>query len=263
MYRISRILTIVLWWVFFSINGYTQETITPPEFEYTRHYNDFSLEHQFNNVFYKQASQTINAIHPNIGGELFYEFELPSTVTEALSEEEIDRVLYNVLTDFQSQTGIEYYSYRRKVYRVFIKDSYTIESNKNDTKVEDFIVAKAQEVPVSKQLYIYQADSSFGDNTHQVTMRYHPLTHNFYLNMENTKTIAYQGFIPIAKPQTLSVTLMINRDGNKVTLYCVMATRASIFGSLRKRISISVVYRLHALGLWFDTQSNKAFLAYE
>ena len=259
----SKLSLILLYILFININGYAQDKVDPPEFEYTRHYNDFVLKHEFDNIFYKKFAYNIKELNPNVGIELFYNFELPKTLIENLSKEEIDKILYNILTSLSTRKEIEYYSDRDKVYKPFFDESYTVQSLKETNRIEDFMVSKDENIPISKQLYAYQKDASSGKNINQITVKYDAFSHQFYLNIENTKTSTFLGVIPISDPHMLRVTFLINREGNKVSMYSVIATKAKLFKKLREEASKDMRYRIYALSLGFDRQVNKALSLYK
>lgn len=226
----------------------------PPQFEYRRYYEDFLLDKRFNGVFYPELESTVNALEPNTGGDGFHEFQLPESFTKDKTDEEIDKALYRRLLAFSSQKGIKYYSYRRKTYRVFIEECYAIESLDNRTRKSDTTISDDEQIPSLNTFYVFQKDSSFGEGARKIDIKYDKEAHQFYIKIINEDTIKYQGLIPIGDPHKFLLALHVNREGNTIKMYGITATHSKTFGAIKKRISISIVYRIYALANWFENE---------
>lgn len=230
----------------------------PPQFQHKRYYQDFQLhsefQYQVQNVFYDDVKDIINTLTPNVGGEILHEFTLPAAFMEGKSDEEIDRHLYESLTAFSTQKGIEYFSHRRQAYRIFIEESYIVAGKSDRTSQADTMFAD-NVLPDNNTLFVYQKDSSFGNGVLRVDLAYNAQSHQFYVKTLNEDTIKYKGILPIAKPHEFLLFLLVNREGAKVSIYGVIATRTKTFNALKKRISISMVYRMFALAKWFERES--------
>lgn len=248
----------------FSTNAFLSQALAqnnvPPEFEYTQYYDKFHIVNKFQSSYYNRLEQSINTLTPNVGGEIFYKFEIPQEVIESKSDKEIDKLLYQALVSFSTQEGIEYFSHRRQVYRLFIEESYVVNTVTDRKKQADRILRNEDSVPQEQKFYIYQADSSFGDGVKQVRISYNENEHQFYVQILNKETIKYKNIISIARPQEFLLTLLINRNNNEVTMYGITASNTTSFRTIRKRISISIVYRIYALAQWFERESMSRVL---
>ena len=230
-----------------------------PQFQHNRYYKNFQLPkdalNNFTNIFYSDVKNKINKLSPTVGGEVLHEFTLPPAFMEGKNDEEIDKHLYETLTAFSTQQGIEYFSNRRQTYRIFIEESYIISEKQDMSRKKDVVFANDEMPNAHETLYIYQKDSSFGDGVRSVNIKYDKNAHQFYVKILNEETIKYKGIIPIAKPNEFLLFLLVNREGNKVSVYGAIGIQTKTFNSLKKRVSFSMVYRMYALAKWFERES--------
>ena len=220
-------------------------------------YNDyFTPEYILDSVFKDMILQRLQDLKPNLGSEVLFDFNLPSSK----SEEEIDAAILNTFLDLQSLKGIQYYSYRRSKYRDFILESYRVASQKDKKPVEDLTVSTITKKTVAGldgvfqyDILGYRKDSSFGSGIQQFSIFHDTNSHEFYLYMTNLNTIFYQGFLPIGDPKSMSLNVIVKREGSEYKGYIVVGVKTDgvPIKSLRKRVAISLMYRLYSIGEWF------------
>ncbi|MBN1525338.1 MAG: hypothetical protein JW904_12695 [Spirochaetales bacterium] len=170
------------------------------------------------------------------------------TFTNKADTDAKNLAIYNVLMSVSSLKGILYYSASRKRMREFIHESYRIPSPDSRTRLSDLQVSDL--VP-SRTIYTYQHDSSFGENTYQVT--YRALEGYFLMEMSNISQVWY-GIIPIVDPGKLRYYIIVIPTDNAIMFYSMICVSgANPFGIMEGKAE-SFHNRIEALEKWFLSQ---------
>ncbi len=253
--------------VFFISPSLLAQEVPPPVFEKTLHDSAFTPQPRVSSSFDARLLASIEELAPNLGAEVTESFTIESTAASpALTDDEKDAAVLDTLLQVQSLEGIEYYSHRRKRYREFIIKSYAVDSVKDKNKVDDISTtsykpeflkesadATRDQVRVYKVLWFRQ-DSSFGSGVLEYAVFYNPQKSEFYVHMQNLQSIRYKNVLPLAQPKSMTLGVLIKREEDTYRAYAVAGVNAADmpFKSLRKRVGISLMYRLYATITWFE-----------
>jgi hypothetical protein len=156
--------------------------------------------------------------------------------------------LYNILRSIHTLKGIEYFSHSRGRMRVMFHDAYIVDSPETRKKLPDRLV---DIIPAYSTLYIYQNDSSFGENIFETV--YYARNGYFLMKMENLTKIWY-GIVPLIDPHNLNYIIFIYPKGDTILFYSVICVNAfNLFGIAGSRTA-SFYNRIKALYAWFCSQ---------
>ncbi len=252
---------------FISVSVLFAQDVPPPVFDKTLYEGVFAPNLRDSSSFDTRLHAHFSELAPDLGAEVYQSFTLETpknkTLLQNMTEEQKDQVVLNVLFNLRNLEGTEYYSERRKRYRAYILKSYRVNSVKNEDPLPDVLASELvpelvkendDEVLVYK-MHWFRKDSSFGSGVSSYSVFYNPRKHHFYIQMQNLQTVRYKNIVPIAKPHSVSFGVIIKRDGNTYTGYAVTGIKPSDIPrikSLRRRVGISLMYRLHATIVWFQ-----------
>jgi hypothetical protein len=167
------------------------------------------------------------------------------------SDEKGRLALYNILRSIHTLKGIEYYSQSRRRMRVMFQDAYIVDSPDTRKKLPDRLV---DIIPAYSTLYIYQNDSSFGENIFETV--YYAQNGYFLMKMENLTKIWY-GIVPLIDPHNLNYIIFIYPKGDTIMFYSVICVNAfNLFGIAGSRTA-SFYNRIKALYAWFCSQVER------
>jgi len=180
--------------------------------------------------------------NPIFGVEVLLTYKMDS---KNFSQEKELLALYNILRSIQTLKGIKYYSDSRGRMRIMFHDAYVVDSPETKNKVPDRLVSI---VPAYSTLFIYQNDSSFGENIFETV--YYSESGYFLMKMENLTKIWY-GIVPLIDPHNLNYIIFIYPRGDTILFYSVVCVNAfNLFGIAESKIA-SFYNRIKALYNWF------------
>lgn len=195
--------------------------------------------------------RSVEALNPRMAVESLFVAPLPSAFPEG---REGDLFLYNLLRRVSTMTGIEYYSASRDRMRVFYHESYAVADKDLRQPLPDPVVT---DIPSRDSILVFQHDSSFGRNVHELSYRYRP--GNILITMRNLTTMWY-GIIPAIGEENLEVHLWVQRHEGMVLFYGNTAVDVpSLFG-IETQAHDSFSNRLEALFNWFSAELNRALM---
>jgi hypothetical protein len=184
----------------------------------------------------------IKQLNPIFGVEVLLTYKKNG---KGFSQERELLALYNILRSIQTLKGIQYYSNSRKRMRIMFHDAYIVDSPETKNKMPDRFVSI---IPAYSTLFIYQNDSSFGENIFETV--YYAEDGYFLMKMENLTKIWY-GIIPLIDPHHLNYIIFIFPQGDTILFYSVVCVNAfNVFGIAESRTA-SFYYRIKALYNWF------------
>lgn len=208
-------------------------------------HDDIALKYVPNVDMKRWIINAIKKIQPMIGVEVLLIYKIKTG--NADSEEGLLSI-YNTLRSISTLKGIEYYSASRKRMRVLFHDAYVIDTPNKKNKLPDPIV---NSIPPLSSIYVYQDDSSFGENIYKVL--YHFEDNYFLMEMHNLTQIWY-GIIPIIDPQKLKYIIFVYPCSDYLIFYSVICVNAFNFLGIADQKSASFYNRIKALYNWFCSQ---------
>lgn len=253
--KFRRVFLSLLVLIFFFLPlRYMHAETAAPVFTHSLLIEEFTPRHFPSSWFKQKIEEKIEKINPDIGSELVHHFSVPFELIEGLSDEELDLIVMQTLLAVRSQKGIEYYSNSRKQYREFILDIYRVASVSNTAPLPDKAIEKLEEEVSTR---IYKKDSSFGKGIFSYDIHYRT-SHEFLVSMVNLQNVFYKIFILIAQRKALNSDFIIQRKQNSFFIYGLSMSRADMpFKSIRRRAAYSLLYRMHAVTKWFETEITK------
>jgi hypothetical protein len=187
----------------------------------------------------------IKQLKPIFGIEVLLTYKMKE---KDFSAEKQRLALYNILRSISTLKGIQYYSQSRGRMRIMFHDAYIVDSPDTKKKLPDRLV---DIIPAYSTLYIYQDDSSFGQNIFETV--YYAEDGYFLMKMENLTKIWY-GIIPLIDPHHLNYIIFIYPKGDTILFYSVVCVNAfNLFGIAESRTA-SFYNRIKALYTWFLSQ---------
>ena len=194
--------------------------------------------------------RAMEELEPRMAVETVFVTALPTGFPEGRAG---DLALYNLLRRVSTMTGIEYYSASRGRMRIFYHDSYAVDDIDRRLRQPDPVV---RSIPRRDTILVFQRDSSFGENVHELEYRYRE--GNVYISMVN-RTLMWYGIIPAIAADKLEVHLWIQRHGDLVIFYGNTGVAVpSLFG-IETRAHDSFHNRLIALFNWFQDQLRRRY----
>ena len=156
--------------------------------------------------------------------------------------------IYNTLLSIRTMKDIEYYSQSRKKMRTLFTESYGISSMDDHKPLADPVV---ETIPSITSRYLLQTDKTFGENIYETTYRSNGDI--IWVNMINKTKMKYK-FIPMVKPEKMSVNLFILPMEDGVLFYGVSAAETTSFLGLERAKKESFYNRIKAMYNWFSDQ---------
>lgn len=240
-----------------------------PEPQFTRELYDSSFTPALipASVFAQQLREDLRAQDANLGAEVLHSFKLSPAAAKKTPAQQ-DEAALQTLLNVRSLEGIPYYSFRRKQYRTFIEKSYPVASAQNKTPLPDIPFADAfgknappknssensTENTASYELSWFRKDSSFGSGVLRYQIFYDKPSGDIYVRMVNLETIRFNDLLPIGGAGDMRLGVLIRRSKDGYDLYAASAASAKSVAlkALRRRVSVSLMYRLYAIASWFE-----------
>ena len=156
--------------------------------------------------------------------------------------------IYNILRSISTLSGIEYYSASRQRMRTLFHEAYVVDSPDARNKLPDPVV---QSIPSLSSIFVYQNDSSFGENVYRVLYNF---KESYFLMEMNNLTQIWWGIIPLIDPQNLKYIILIYPFEDYLVFYSVICVNAFNFLGVADQKSASFYNRVKALYNWFCSQ---------
>ncbi len=172
----------------------------------------------------------------------------------ALSTEERNLKLINILTGISTQKGVQYIS-RMAGYKpkTLLEESYCISNlEKPKSRIDDPVFT---EVPEVFSLFAYQKDNRFGSNT--FTVDYVISENSIKLSIVNHTAMKFAGYTCV-KPEKLTMTLEVIQNEKDMTVkgYAFAPDQKAKINLLVYTVEIDSSFerRITALKNWFIDQ---------
>ena len=197
-------------------------------------------EYLFATSFENDLLNEITKLNVTIGVESLFFIKYSDDIT-LLS-------IYNTLLSVKTMKGIEYYSQSRKKMRTLFTESHGIVNLDNLKQLDDPVV---ETIPYVLNRFLLQTDKTFGENLYEAT--YRSDGNAIWVNMVNKTKMKYK-FIPMLKPDKMSVNLLILPVEDGLLFYGVTAAETTSFLGLEKAKKESFYNRIKAMFNWFSDQ---------
>jgi hypothetical protein len=197
-------------------------------------------------------TRTLNASHPNIGVQTLVVAPMPAGL---LFRTDRNLVLYNLMHQFRTMEGIQYYSSTHGKVRTLFTTSHVVKALSDRNAMSD---PRYAAIESSHDLFIEQDDTTFGKNLYSVTVKGHG-GGTVELTMSNVER-AWWGFVPVLGPGSLRLTMVIQPSADGKFLYFygnVGITASKVFG-MEEQVRTSFYNRVIALYNWFARQAANA-----
>jgi len=197
-------------------------------------------------------TRTLAASHPNIGVQTLVAAAMPARLG---ARPDRDLVLYNLLHQFHTMEGIQYYSATHGQMRVFFTASYVVKGPGDRAMVADPHFAA---IEPSHDFYLVQDDSTFGRNLYAASVK--KLERGaIELTMSNVEKVRY-GMVPVLGPGALRITLVVqpSADGRYLYFYGNVGIKALRLPGLETTVRNSFYNRTIAFYNWFSRLAAQA-----
>jgi len=202
-------------------------------------------EYLFNTTFYNDFLNELLNLDVTNGVESLYLLKYD----EAFNRDSVSPLsIYNTLLSIKTMKGIEYYSQSRKKMRTLFTESYGISNPDDQEPLADPVV---ETIPSVLNRLLLQTDKTFGENLYETTYRSDKDV--IWINMINKTKMKYK-FIPMLKPEKMSVNLFIVQIEDGLLFYGITAAETISFFGLEKTKKESFYNRMKAMYNWFSDQ---------
>ena len=196
-------------------------------------------------------TRTLNASHPSVGVQTLVVAPMPVSLA---SRADRNLVLYNLIHQFRTMEGIQYFSATRgKIWTLFTS-SHVVKGSGDRTVLSD---PHYVSIEPTHDLYLEQDDTTFGKNLYAVTVK--GLEGGATeLTMTNVEKVWY-GFVPVLSPGALKLTMVIqaSADGKYLYFYGNVGLNVSSAFGIGKKVSTSFYNRVIALYNWYAKQAAR------
>lgn len=197
-------------------------------------------------------ARTLGEAHPTLGVQTLVVAAMPARL---VSRADRNLVLYNLLHQFRTMEGIQYYSATHGSMRVFFTASYAVKGPGDLAMLMD---PKYPSIEASHEIYLEQDDSTFGKNLYLATFT--GLEKGAVeLTMSNVEKVRY-GFLPVLAPGALKLTLVVqpSPDGRFLYFYGNVGLKVLSLPGLETTVRNSFYNRIIAYYNWFAREAAKA-----
>ena len=197
-------------------------------------------------------TQALNASHPNIGVQTLVVAPMPARLAARTDR---DLALYNLLHQFRTMEGIQYYSATHGEMRVFFTASYRVQGPGSLAMLAD---PRYPAIEPSHDLYLLQDDSTFGKNLYATTVK--ALDQGaLELTMSNVEKVKW-GLVSVLGPGALRLTMVVqpSADGRYLYFYGNVGIKAIKLPGLETTVRNSFYNRIIAYYNWFAREAAKA-----
>jgi hypothetical protein len=196
--------------------------------------------------------RTLDAAHPNIGIQTLVAEPMPARLGARTDR---GLRLYNLLHQFRTMEGIQYFSAGHGRMRVFCTASHVVKGPDDRAMLQD---PQYRAIEAAHDLFVEQDDSTFGRTLYAVNVK--GLKGDaIELTMSNVEQVRY-GILPVLKPGALKLTLVVqpSADGRSLFFYGNVGVRAVRLFGMENRVRTSFCNRLIALYNWVAQQAALA-----
>jgi hypothetical protein len=195
--------------------------------------------------------RAMNGAHPNIGVQTLVVAAMPGHL---VSRPDRDLVLYNLLHQFRTMEGIQYYSATHGMMRVLFTASYRVKGPGDLAMLAD---PHYPSIEPSHEIHLLQDDTTFGKNLYTATFK--GLEKGAVeFAMSNVEKVKY-GILTVLGPDAMKLTLVIqpSADGRFLYFYGNVGLQAAKLPGLETTVRTSFYNRIIAYYNWFAKQAAK------
>lgn len=192
---------------------------------------------------------TLAGVQPNLGIQTLAAQPMPAWLAARTDR---DVTLYNLLQQFRSMEGIQYYSAGQGRMRLFCNASHLVKGPADRTALAD---PHYPAIEPAHEFYVEQDDSTFGRTLYAVTVK--GLGGGAVeLAMTNVEQVRY-GLLPVLGPGALKLALVVqpSTDAGWLYFYGNVGVRTGRMFGMENRVRASFSNRLSALCTWFAKQA--------
>jgi len=193
--------------------------------------------------------RTLNGTHPNIGVQTLVVVAMPAHL---VSRADRNLVLYNLLHQFRTMEGIQYFSASHGETRVLFTASYRVKGAGDLAMLPDPHYAS---IEPSHEFQVLQDDTTFGKNLYTATFK--ALEKGAVeFTMSNVAKVRY-GVLPVLGPGAMKLTLVVqpSADGRFLYFYGNVGLLATRVPGLEGKVRASFHNRIIAYYNWFARQA--------
>jgi len=196
-------------------------------------------------------TRTLNASHPNIGVQTLVVAAMPAGLS---SRADRPLLLYNLIHQFRTMEGIQYYSSTHHQVRTLFTTSHVVKTPADRNRLGD---PHYSAIELTHDLYLEQDDTTFGKNLYLVTVKGHA-GGSVELTMSNVDRV-WWGLVPVLGPASLKLTMVIqaSADGKFLYFYGNVGISANKVFGMEEQVRTSFYNRVIALYNWFSSQAAK------
>lgn len=194
--------------------------------------------------------RTLTASHPTIGVQSLVVAAMPAGL---MSRPDRNLVLYNLMHQFRTMEGLQYFSSTHHEVRTLFTTSRVVRATGDRSDLAD---PRYFSIEPSHDLYLVQDDTTFGKNLYLVTVKGNE-SGSVELTMSNVERV-WWGLVPVLGPDALKLTMVIqtSADGKFLYFYGNVGIRATKIFGMEEQVRTSFYHRVIALYSWFARQAS-------
>jgi hypothetical protein len=194
----------------------------------------------------------LSAAHPNIGVQTLVVAAMPARLA---SRADRNLVLYNLIHQFRTMEGIQYFSATHGKVRTLFTASHGVRDPGDRVMLVD---PRFLSIEAVHELFLEQDDTTFGKNLYAVTVK--GLEGGATeLTMSNVEQVWF-GILPVLKPGALKLTMVIQAsvDGEYLYFYGNVGITVTKVLGMEAKVRTSFYNRILALYNWYANQASGA-----
>ena len=197
-------------------------------------------------------TRALNASHPNIGVQTLVVAAMPVSLAARADR---NLVLYNLIHQFHTMEGIQYFSATHGKVRTLFTTSHGVKGPGDRAMLSD---PRYPTIEPVHDLFLEQDDTTFGKNLYAVTVK--SLEGGATeLTMSNVEQVWF-GIVPVLKPGVLKLTMVIqaSTDGKYLYFYGNVGITVTKVLGMEGKVRTSFYNRILALYNWYANQASRA-----
>ncbi len=197
-------------------------------------------------------TRTLSTFHPNIGVQTLVVAPMPANLA---SRADRNLVLYNLIHQFRTMEGIQYFSATHGKIRTLFTTSHGVKGPGDRVVLSDPRYSTIEPVHV---LFLEQDDTTFGKNLYAVTVKGLEAG-AAELTMSNVEQVWF-GIVPVLKPGALKLSMVIqpSADGKYLYFYGNVGIAVTKVFGMEAKVRASFYNRILALYNWYASQALRA-----